>query len=120
MPLEQNLPPSPAVPQVEPQPLPTAITDSAQRILWIVGIYRAVCGAVLLGLAMVVDLRGLNVAAAARKRRESAPPPPGEGKALMVKCVECGVYLPTAEARRGPRGPCCGDDACRERAKQAR
>ncbi|MET0441384.1 MAG: hypothetical protein ABW071_05315, partial [Casimicrobiaceae bacterium] len=62
MPLEQNLPPSPAVPQVEPRPLPTAITDSAQRILWIVGIYRAVCGAVLLGLAMVVDLRGLNVA----------------------------------------------------------
>ncbi|MET0203311.1 MAG: PP0621 family protein [Casimicrobiaceae bacterium] len=71
--------------------------------------------------AVLFVLRMINVAAAARKRRESAPPPPpGEGKALMVKCVECGVYLPKAEARRGPRGPGCGDDACRERAKQAR
>jgi hypothetical protein len=75
---------------------------------------------VVIVFAVLFVLRMINVAAAARKRRESAPPPPGEGKALMVKCVECGVYLPTAEARRGPRGPCCGDDACRERAKQAR
>ena len=70
--------------------------------------------------AVLFVLRMINVAADARKRRESTPPPQGEGKALMVKCVECGVYLPTAEARDGPRGPCCGDDACRERAKQAR
>ncbi|MET0733387.1 MAG: PP0621 family protein [Casimicrobiaceae bacterium] len=75
---------------------------------------------VVIVFAVLFVLRMINVAAAARKRRESAPPPPPEGKALMVKCVECGVYLPKAEARRGPSGPCCGDDACRERAKQAR
>src|SRR5262249_11219026 len=34
----------------------------SRRILWIVGVYRAVCGAVLLGLSLLVDLRGLNVA----------------------------------------------------------
>ena len=80
-----------------------------KMIMWLVIVF-----------AVLFVLRMINVAAAARKRRESAPPPPGEAKALMVKCVECGVYLPQGEARRGPRGPCCGDDACRERAKQAR
>jgi two-component system, NtrC family, sensor histidine kinase PilS len=56
--------PSPitAVPRVEPRPLPPAITDSGRRILWIVGVYRAVCGAVLFGMAMVFDLKGLNIA----------------------------------------------------------
>jgi hypothetical protein len=69
--------------------------------------------------AVLFVLRMINVAKAARKPREAAPPPT-EGKALMVKCVECGVYLPQAEAQRGPRGPCCGDNACRERVKQQR
>jgi len=75
---------------------------------------------VVIVFAVLFVLRLINVAKAARKPLDPTPPPPGEGKALMVKCVECGVYLPQAEARRGPRGPCCGDDACRERAKQAR
>jgi two-component system sensor histidine kinase PilS (NtrC family) len=52
----------PAIPPFEPPPLPAAITDSGRRILWIVGVYRAVCGAVLLGMALLLDLRGLNVA----------------------------------------------------------
>ncbi len=39
------------------------MTDSARRILWIVGLYRAVCGAVLLGMALLFDLRILSVAA---------------------------------------------------------
>jgi two-component system, NtrC family, sensor histidine kinase PilS len=54
--------PRPAIPPFEPPPLPAAITESARRILWIVGIYRAFCGAVLLGIALLLDLRGLNVA----------------------------------------------------------
>jgi two-component system sensor histidine kinase PilS (NtrC family) len=54
--------PAPAIPPFEPPPLPVSITDSARRILWIVGLYRAVCGAVLLGLALTLDLKILNVA----------------------------------------------------------
>ena len=54
--------PRAAIPPFEPPPLPASITESARRILWIVGIYRAVCGAVLLGIALLLDLKDLNVA----------------------------------------------------------
>jgi two-component system sensor histidine kinase PilS (NtrC family) len=37
--------------------------DSGRRILWIVGIYRAVCGAALLGTALLLDLKVLGIAA---------------------------------------------------------
>ena len=43
------------------QPLPELITGSTRRILWIVGLFRAVCGALLLGLALLLDLRAMNV-----------------------------------------------------------
>jgi len=59
---ERIPPPITAVPRAEPRPLPPAITDSGRRILWIVGVYRAVCSAVLFGMAMVFDLKGLNIA----------------------------------------------------------
>ena len=52
--------PSPAVPPYTP-PLPTSLAGSSRRILWIVGLFRAVCGALLLGLALLFDLRTLNV-----------------------------------------------------------
>jgi two-component system, NtrC family, sensor histidine kinase PilS len=55
--------PLPAVPTIPPPPLPVSITGSTRRILWIVGLFRAVCGALLLGLALLLDLRGLNVVA---------------------------------------------------------
>ena len=52
-----------AAPPVVPPPLPTSITGSTRRILWIVGVFRAVSGALLLGLALLLDLRAMNVAA---------------------------------------------------------
>jgi two-component system, NtrC family, sensor histidine kinase PilS len=55
--------PRPAVPPFEPPPLPSLINDSTRRILWIVGLYRAVCGAMLLGVALFFDLRTLAVGA---------------------------------------------------------
>ena len=54
--------PRAAIPPFEPPPLPAAITDYGRRILSIVGLYRAVCGAVLLALALLIDLKTLNVA----------------------------------------------------------
>ena len=35
----------------------------------------------------------------------------------MTRCVECGIYLPVAEATEGPRGPVCGEVKCLERAR---
>ena len=52
--------PSPAAPSFEP-PLPISAGDSSRRILWIVGLYRAVCGAGLLGIALLLDLKALGI-----------------------------------------------------------
>jgi two-component system sensor histidine kinase PilS (NtrC family) len=54
--------PLPAPPIVPPAQS-TTIAGSSRRILWIVGLFRAVCGALLLGLALLLDLRSLNVSA---------------------------------------------------------
>ncbi|MGI8895790.1 MAG: two-component system sensor histidine kinase NtrB [Casimicrobiaceae bacterium] len=35
--------------------------DSGRRTLWLVGLYRAVCGAALLGTALLIDPRSINV-----------------------------------------------------------
>ena len=43
--------------------LPMSSAESGRRILWIVGVYRAVCGAALLGTALLLDLRVLGIAA---------------------------------------------------------
>ena len=55
--------PAPAIPPFEPPPLPTSLTDSGRRILWIIGLYRAVCGAALFGIALLVDLKGVGTIA---------------------------------------------------------
>ncbi len=47
----------PAIPPFEQATLPETISASGQRILWIVGIYRAVCGTLLVGIALFLDLR---------------------------------------------------------------
>ncbi|MCC6378383.1 MAG: HAMP domain-containing histidine kinase [Burkholderiales bacterium] len=52
--------PAPAIPPFEPPPLPASVTDSGRRILWIIGLYRAVCGAALFGIALLVDLKGVT------------------------------------------------------------
>ena len=54
--------PRAAYPPFEPPQLPMSMTNSGRRILWIVGIYRVVYGAVLLGVALVLDLKDLNIA----------------------------------------------------------
>ena len=49
--------PAPAIPPFEPPATPSSLDDSGRRILWIIGLYRAVCGAALLGIALFVDLK---------------------------------------------------------------
>jgi two-component system sensor histidine kinase PilS (NtrC family) len=55
-------PESETLPLGTPAP-PAALNESGHRILWIVGLYRAVCAAALLGTALLLDLRVLSVAA---------------------------------------------------------
>jgi two-component system sensor histidine kinase PilS (NtrC family) len=53
----------PTISPVAPPLLPSALSDSGRRILWIVGLYRSVCGAALLGTGLLVDLRVLGIGA---------------------------------------------------------
>jgi len=54
--------PAPSLtPPIEQAALPMSQTESGRRILWIVGIYRAVCGAALLGTALLLDLKVLGI-----------------------------------------------------------
>ncbi|HVS56408.1 MAG TPA: ATP-binding protein [Casimicrobiaceae bacterium] len=58
-----DMQPHPAIPPFEPPLLPTMITESGRRILWIVGLYRAVCGVLRLGTALFLDLHAVGIAA---------------------------------------------------------
>jgi hypothetical protein len=62
--------------------------------------------------AVLLVLRLVN-AAKTRARRD---PPTDRGKpappAPMVRCVECGVFLPRADARPVPEGFHCGQVNC--------
>ena len=61
-------------------------------------------------------LRLINVARNRSRDRDQRPGrAPDAG--TMTRCVECGIYLPAADAREGPRGPVCGDVKCLERAR---
>src|SRR5689334_9977893 len=52
-----------SIPSLEPTSLPALINESGRRILWIVGVYRAVCAALLLSTALFLDLRSAGILA---------------------------------------------------------
>jgi hypothetical protein len=61
-------------------------------------------------------LRLISVAKSrSRDRAPRRPPKAVEGS--MSRCVDCGVYLPSADAVASPRGPLCGDPQCAQRRK---
>lgn len=53
--------PQSAIPPFEPPLLPTMINESGRRILWIVGVYRAVCGTLLVGTALFLDMSAAGI-----------------------------------------------------------
>lgn len=59
-------------------------------------------------------LRLINVANS-RSRNRSARAAKDAAPGAMIRCVACGVYLPSADAKPGPRGPLCGDPQCLQR-----
>ena len=68
--------------------------------------------------AVLLVLRLVNVAASRGKAKPEAGKPGRAG--TMIQCVDCGIYLPSADAKQGPRGPLCGDPQCVKRRGQAR
>lgn len=71
--------------------------------------------AVVIAVALLA-LRLVNIAAA-RRRNAPAPgsPPRGARPDNMIRCVRCGVYVPSADAKPGPDGLTCGEPVCLER-----
>jgi hypothetical protein len=68
---------------------------------------------VVVAVVVLLGLRLLNVAKATRRREPGGrASPPAEA---MVRCVRCGVYLPSADAKPGPAGMTCGDPGCAQR-----
>jgi uncharacterized protein len=76
---------------------------------------------IVIVIAVLFVLRMINVAKLRRQRGDTgAPPADPAPKELMVRCVECGVFLPRAEAEAGPKGLRCGDVQCKQRAEAKR
>jgi hypothetical protein len=63
-------------------------------------------------------LRLVNVAQ--RRQRDRTPRKPSGRDTATIRCVNCGVYLPKADAIEGPRGPVCGDPQCLPRESKRR
>jgi hypothetical protein len=66
---------------------------------------------------VLLAMRLVNAANSRRRngdarRKDAAPAGP------MLRCVDCGVYLPSADATQSPRGPLCGDPQCVHRRSQ--
>lgn len=72
-------------------------------ILWIVIVF-----AVLFGLRLLNAAKAKRRADVARRRGTSPAEP-------MVRCVRCGVFLPSADAKQAPGGFCCDDEGCAQR-----
>ena len=68
-------------------------------IFWIVVVF-----------AVLFALRMWNVAKA--RSRSSKKPHDQATSNAMVKCVQCGVFLPQPDARMTPAGYRCSDPAC--------
>jgi hypothetical protein len=60
---------------------------------------------------VLLVLRLINLAAS-RSRDGPAASKRNLREAAMIRCVDCGVYLPSADATTSPRGPLCGDPQC--------
>ena len=82
----------------------------AKIILWIVVVF-----------VILFILRLLNVAKARRTAAPNARAPEEKKVAgTMVRCTECGTFVPKADALPSPAGFRCSDPACLRRHGNAR
>ena len=64
---------------------------------------------------VLLALRMINMRNNRARRRTEAPGKPADAGDPMVRCVNCGVFLPRAEARSVSAGFACADDQCAKR-----
>ena len=62
--------------------------------------------------AVLLVLRIVNTSKSSARRGPARSSAKSRKQDAMVRCVGCGVYLPSAEAQAGPDGPLCGDPQC--------
>jgi hypothetical protein len=68
-----------------------------------------------------VALLVLRLVNTAQMRQRDPTPRKRAGRdTATIRCVNCGVYLPKADAIEGPRGPVCGDPQCLPRDTKTR
>lgn len=72
----------------------------------------------VLVFAVLLVLRLIN-SSKARKARDDDVRRAEPARVPMVRCVECGVFLPQIDALTGPKGPRCGDEQCKQRANRS-
>jgi hypothetical protein len=72
-------------------------------VFWLVVVF-----AILFGLRLLNAAKAKKRGDDARRQEREKPPRVEE----TVRCSRCGVYLPKAEARFGPKGLTCGDPNC--------
>ena len=74
-------------------------------ILWIVIVF-----------AILFALRLWNARkSSARSNPDAGKPKPGATPELMVRCGQCGVFLPKVDARATADGYCCSEPGCTRR-----
>jgi ribosomal protein S26 len=73
-------------------------------------------GKIIFWLVVIfVGLFALRMYNVAKARRGRAKPSDPKAPAAMVRCVQCGVYLPKPDARETATGYRCQDPACAAR-----
>ena len=73
----------------------------------------------VLVFAVLLVLRMINTAKARKSRDDDVRRRADPARVPMVRCVECGVFLPQVDALAGPKGPRCGDEQCKQRANRS-
>jgi hypothetical protein len=69
----------------------------------------------ILIFVVLLALRLINVRNDSARRRAAGPPNPVDTGNPMVRCVNCGVFLPRADARAMNDGFACADGQCAKR-----
>jgi hypothetical protein len=62
--------------------------------------------------AVLLVLRLVNASQNRTRRGPARSGANSRKQDAMVRCSNCGVYLPSADAKLGPNGPLCGDPQC--------